>query len=187
MIVSLNIPDEVLKNINSFSSKHGFSNNTVTILELIRIGLLADKFIEETNLLPNIIQPIQTQIDIKPYLPKSSLETQRFLAKIPNSFSTQINSFQIANQIPNRSLAISILIRYALDKYKTLGKEKNDFKLNPSLLTEKRAIVSSKDEEIFSLLKKFQDEIACTKRTVAVCFLLQLAFDELEKLESDII
>lgn len=179
MIVTLNVPDKVLENINSFSNKHGFSSNSATILELIRIGLLADKFIDETNLLPNIIQPIQTQIDVAPYLPKSTLESPRFLAKIPNNLLTQINSFQIANRIPNRPQAISILIRYALEKYKTLHEK--TFELTSPPPTDKKIIISSKDAEIFSLLKKFQDETSCTKRTVAVYFLLQLAFDELEK------
>lgn len=179
MIVTLNIPDKTLENINSFANKHGFSNNSATILELIRIGLLADKFVDETNLLPSIIQPIQTQIDVTPYLPKSTLESPRFLAKIPKSLLAQINSFRITNQLQNQPLAISILIRYALEKYKTLGKK--EFELASSLQTEKKTIVTTKDEEVFSLLKKFQEEVSCSKRTLAVCSLLQFAFEELEK------
>lgn len=178
----INIPDTYAPKIEKFCKENGYSL-TLGVTELTNLGLLAYEMLKKSNLISHTYLSVEREnfkIDPTPYLPTNFLKSKKFLTQLPAPILDKIDMFKDANKLSNRSLALSVLLRFSMQKYHSLEDKPSISFLKPLRNVEKSIIVSD-DKCLFEELIKFQQLIHVKQRNISILFLLQLAFEELEK------
>ena len=179
----VNISDTYSSEIEEFCKNNNYSINA-GVTELTKLGLLAYEMFKKSNLTPETHITIQERerfkIVTKPYLSTELLDSKRFLTQLPITLLDKVDLFKEVNKLSNRGLALSVLLRFSIEKYNNMLEKPSIAFLKPAKNIEKTLILSD-DKNLFEELKKFQESIHVKQRSSVILFLLQLAFDELEK------
>lgn len=177
----ISIPDRYAEQIQDFCNNNNHESINSAANELIRLGLLAYDMILKSNFNPKIVlNKDNFKYEISPYLPTEFLEQKRFLTQLPVSFADTLDTFRDVNNLANRSMALSVLLRIAILRYHEIpDKEKPSITILKPLKNREKTLILSDDKELFLLLENFQKEIRVKQRSTTILFLIQLMIDEI--------
>lgn len=180
----VNISDTYSSEIEEFCKNNNYTIS-YGVTELTKLGLLAYEMFKKSNLTPETQITIPERENLKivtaPYIPTEFLDSKRFLTQLPmTSLLDKVDLFKDVNKLSSRGLALSVLLRFSMEKYNNMKEKPSIAFLKPSKNTEK-SLVLSDDKKLFEELKIFQENIHVKQRNSVILFLLQLAFEELEK------